>query len=86
MGIVVLTFLANVAILSGVSRWLTLGTGLALTYLLPGYLLARVLFPRGDAFNWIEQVVLSIGVGFGTATLGVLILHYLPGPLTALNH
>jgi hypothetical protein len=82
LGIAVLAFLANVAILSGVSRWLTFGFGLVLICLLPGYLLLQVVLSRGPALNWIERAVLAVGMGYGVLTLGVLLLHYLPGPLT----
>ena len=85
LGVAVLVSLANVAILSGVSRWLTFGFGLVLICLLPGYLLLQVVLSRGPALNWVERAVLAVGVGFGVLTLGVLLLHYLPGPLTRLS-
>jgi hypothetical protein len=83
LGIGVLALLGNVAILMGVSRWLTFGSGFILICLLPGYLLVRVVLPKRDTLNWIECVVLTVGVGFAVLILGILLLHYLPGPLTA---
>jgi 4-amino-4-deoxy-L-arabinose transferase-like glycosyltransferase len=82
LGIGVLAFLSNVAILMSVSRWLTFGSGFILICLLPGYLLVRVVLPKRDTLNWIECVVLTVGVGFAVLILGILLLHYLPGPLT----
>jgi 4-amino-4-deoxy-L-arabinose transferase-like glycosyltransferase len=81
VGIVVLAFLANMIILSSISRWLTLGAGLVLIYLLPGFLLVQVLCKR-NTFHWVEQGVLSFGLGLGVGMLGGLMLYYLPGPMT----
>lgn len=85
LGTILLALLANVAVLSGISRWLTLGFGFVLVCLLPGHLLVRVLLPQRGELDLVEHVVLSIGMGFGVLTLGVLLLYYLPGRLTGFS-
>jgi 4-amino-4-deoxy-L-arabinose transferase-like glycosyltransferase len=85
VSVIVLALLSNTLILWDPSRLLVFAAGLVLVCLLPGYLLARVILPGGDALKRSERVVLSIGLGYAVLVLGTLTLHYLPGPLTRLS-
>jgi 4-amino-4-deoxy-L-arabinose transferase-like glycosyltransferase len=82
VGVVALALLCNILILWRPSRLLVFAAGLILAGLLPGYLLTRVLLPRNHALKRSEGAVLNVGLGYAALTLGTLVLHYLPGPLT----
>ncbi len=51
-------------------------TAIALTLLLPGWGWVRWLFPHQRRLS---RLALALGLGYAVATLGTLILHYLPG-------
>jgi 4-amino-4-deoxy-L-arabinose transferase-like glycosyltransferase len=71
------------AILWGGPRLVVFAASLVLMCLLPGYLLTQMALSEGDAADWIEKSVLTVGLGFSALILGTLGLHYLPGPLTS---
>jgi hypothetical protein len=48
----------------------------------PGALVAHLLLADDRALRIVERILLASGLGYVSAVLGTLILHYLPGPLT----
>jgi 4-amino-4-deoxy-L-arabinose transferase-like glycosyltransferase len=54
----------------------------ALFCFLPGSLLVSLLLPRSKYSEWLERVLLSVGASYFLGTLVVLIIHFLPGPIS----
>jgi len=57
----------------------------ALFCFLPGSLLVSLLLPRSGHSEWLERVLLSVGASYFLGTLVVLIIHFLPGPISLLS-
>ena len=57
----------------------------ALFCFLPGSLLVSLLLPRSGHSEWLERVLLSVGASYFLNTLVVLIIHFLPGPISLLS-
>ncbi|HUV93829.1 MAG TPA: glycosyltransferase family 39 protein [Anaerolineae bacterium] len=74
--------LANVVIWATDSLVMQAVAGVALLILLPGALIAGLLFGQDASLDAVERTVLAVGLGYACLVLGVLLLHYLPGPLT----
>jgi len=85
VGILLLTALANAAILWNPSRLLVFAAGALLLWLLPGFLLTQTVLGRDQIEDWLEVLVLTVGFGLTTLILGTLGLHYVPGPLELLH-
>lgn len=85
VGILLLTALANAAILWNPSRLLVFAAGALLLWLLPGFLLTQTVLGRDQLEDWLEVLVLTVGFGLTTLILGTLGLHYVPGPLELLH-
>ncbi len=52
--------------------------GLILVLLLPGYTLVAALFPSGKKLDWIERLVLSVGLSIAVVSLLGLVLNFSP--------
>lgn len=84
VGIVVaLAILSNMALLAA-SPFLRLLGGLIL-FLLPGFLLLALLLPKPASADFLERILLSAGVSYFLGVLVVLIVHFLPGPISLLS-
>jgi len=79
--ILALAALSNGALLTG-SPCLQLGGGALLFCFLPGLLLLDFIMPQQDSEGFLERIPLSVGASYLLGTLIVLILHFLPGPLS----
>ncbi len=62
--------------------WLRVPLGLLLTLVLPGYLLASLLFPRAS-FTIFERLALIGGLSLSFAAVGGLVLYWITGNLSA---
>ena len=82
--IVALTVLSNMALLAG-SPFLRLLGGLVLFCFLPGFLLLAVLLPQPGSAGFLERILLSAGTSYFLGTLVVLIIHFVPGPISLLS-
>ena len=80
---IALTLAANATILLVQQRLVVFTAGFVLMCLLPGFLLSRLLAHRIGPLNWIEDLVLTSGLGCAGLILTTLGLHYVPGPLTS---
>jgi len=80
--------IALVVVLANGLLWFTSFTSLqllgatALFCFLPGSLLVSLLLPRSKHSEWLEMVLLSAGTSYFLSTLVVLIIHFLPGPIS----
>jgi 4-amino-4-deoxy-L-arabinose transferase-like glycosyltransferase len=81
--VITAAILSNVLILCTDSLILQFASSLILTCLLPGFILISALFPRADAPNPVERIVLSVGAGYALLILGGWGIHSLPGPVTS---
>lgn len=79
--IVALAALSNMALLAG-SPFLRLLGGLILFCFLPGFLLLDLIMPQPDSVDFLERILLSVGVSYFLGTFVVLIIHFLPGPIS----
>ncbi|NIO69557.1 MAG: DUF1616 domain-containing protein, partial [Anaerolineae bacterium] len=83
--------IALVVVLANGLLWFTSFTPLqllgaaALFCFLPGSLLVSLLLPRSGHSEWLERVLLSVGASYFLGTLVVLIIHFLPGPISLLS-
>jgi 4-amino-4-deoxy-L-arabinose transferase-like glycosyltransferase len=82
--IVALAALSNMALLAG-SPFLWLSGGLILFCFLPGFLLLAFLLPKPDSADFLERILLSAGASYFLSTLVVLVIHFLPGPISLLS-
>jgi 4-amino-4-deoxy-L-arabinose transferase-like glycosyltransferase len=83
--------IALVVVLANGLLWFTslaplqlLGAG-ALFCFLPGFLLVGLLLPRSGHSDGLERVLLSVGASYFLGTLVLLIIHFLPGPVSLLS-
>ncbi len=74
--------LCNLALFLGRSLWLSLLAGAVLYGYLPGFLFMRAVFGRRGAGREAERAVLSAACSYVLSTLVVLVLQFLPGPLS----
>jgi hypothetical protein len=72
------------ALLAG-SPFLRLLGGLILFCFLPGFLLLALLLPKPDSADFLERILLSAGASYFLGTLVVLVIHFLPGPISLLS-
>ena len=83
--------IALVVVLANGLLWFTSFTPLqllgaaALFCFLPGSLLVSLLLPRSGHSEWLERILLSVGASYFLNTLVVLIIHFLPGPISLLS-
>jgi hypothetical protein len=82
--IVALAVLSNMALLAG-PPFLRLLGGLVLFCFLPGFLLLTLLLPRPGSADFLERILLSVGTSYFLSTLVVLIIHFVPGPISLLS-
>jgi len=74
--------LANVTILEADSFVLQSLAAFVLAGMLPGKLLVSLILPQDDDVRLDATLLLSVGLGYVCILLGMLALHYRPGPLT----
>jgi len=82
--IVALAALSNMALWAG-SPFLRLLGGLILFCFLPGFLLLGLLLPQPGSADVLERILLSAGASYFLGTLVVLVIHFLPGPISFLS-
>jgi len=81
--IIALAALSNMALWTG-SPLLRLLGGLVLFCFLPGFLLLALILPQPDSVDFLERILLSAGASYFLSTLVVLVIHFLPGPISLL--
>jgi hypothetical protein len=83
--------IALAVVLANGLLWFTSSTPLqllgavALFCFLPGSLLVSLILPRSRHSEWLERVLLSVGASYFLSTLVILIIHFLPGPISLLS-
>jgi hypothetical protein len=85
LGIAVAAIVANAAILLTDVPPLQLLAVVVLFAFLPGLLAIELLFPAEASPKMLEGVLLSIGASYFLSILVVLIIHFLPGPISLLS-
>ena len=85
IGIIIAVMLANAVILWTDVTPLRLLAGVVLFAFLPGLTAIKLLLPAEAAPKMLEKVLLSTGASYFLSTLVVLIIHFLPGPISPLS-
>jgi 4-amino-4-deoxy-L-arabinose transferase-like glycosyltransferase len=85
LGIAGAAIAANAMILLTDATPLQLLGGGVLFAFLPGLMAIELLFPQEASPKMLEGVLLSIGTSYFLSTLVVLIIHFLPGPISLLS-
>jgi 4-amino-4-deoxy-L-arabinose transferase-like glycosyltransferase len=85
IGIITAVMLANAVILWTDVTPLRLLAGVVLFAFLPGLLAIELLLPPGASPEMLERVLLGTGVSCFLSALVVLIIHFLPGPISPLS-
>lgn len=77
--------LSNAALLLTKTPWLILPAAALLYGFLPGFLLVGLVLGSRGSIHWLEHIVLSGAASYMLSTITVLVVHFLPGPLTLTN-
>jgi hypothetical protein len=78
-----LALLANAALLWPTLPAIQVAAALLLSLLLPGLLLVRLWAPRAEGWQGaLERIVYAVAAGIGVQVVTLLLLSYIPGPLT----